>query len=554
MADKACICNDIINISSPFCEYCSLDLYKKTEFIKKEVLYPKLELKKGNYGTSGYRQDSSVLGPIVKRCAIVALAKSIDSTSNSKTNIPKCSGIILTASHNPAKDNGVKLIDENGRMFDNKWELICDNYINNDSFKPFNESRLYKDFGIVLVFRDTRESGNNFKDDIISVLGNFNCHVVDCGKVSTPLAHFIVMKFNEIISTLNVSMTSNNFNLPSIDVIKKIYYLQNLDFYRKYCKNEKIFFDDANGVGGITVTEFLEYSSKHINGNFISIVTPQGILNKDCGAEYVKYFGVPPGITFKKKLFSVDGDMDRLIIMKGKDSNINIDNKTSNSNIEMFDGDDFIIIFLNIFFEKLQGIGNLGNVEIGVVVSDYTNFAVSEFIKRNYEEKDTTIGIDIVKAKTGIKNFIDKASKYDIGIYFEPNGHGGICFGANFTAKLEDMKKISGNKDLDFVLDASRIFFPLIGDPLPVMFLIEAGKLEKMIEKFPTKMENIKIEDSKKIQENVQKFESLNDKYSKRRCSCKTCGGKSPTSRIFIRASGTECTCYSFVIHTQTRY
>ena len=33
-------------------------------------------------------------------------------------------GIVITASHNPAADNGVKLVDPSGEMLDPDWEVI----------------------------------------------------------------------------------------------------------------------------------------------------------------------------------------------------------------------------------------------------------------------------------------------------------------------------------------------------------------------------------------------------------------------------------------------
>lgn len=42
-----------------------------------------------------------------------------------------------------------------------------------------------------------------------------------------------------------------------------------------------------------------------------------------------------------------------------------------------------------------------------------------------------------VFAATGVKHLHQKAEKYDIGVYFEANGHGTVIFNSMFLNKLE---------------------------------------------------------------------------------------------------------------------
>ena len=52
-------------------------------------------------------------------------------------------------------------------------------------------------------------------------------------------------------------------------------------------------------------------------------------------------------------------------------------------------------------------------------------------------------------AATGVKNLHEKAEHYDIGIYFEGNGHGTVIFNEQYLQKLEALLR---NKP--FLLDS----------------------------------------------------------------------------------------------------
>jgi phosphoacetylglucosamine mutase len=45
--------------------------------------------------------------------------------------------------------------------------------------------------------------------------------------------------------------------------------------------------------------------------------------------------------------------------------------------------------------------------------------------------------MDPLFAATGVKNLHEKAEHYDIGIYFEANGHGTVIFKEQYLEKLE---------------------------------------------------------------------------------------------------------------------
>ena len=67
-----------------------------------------------SYGTAGFRTVGTTLRSTVFRCGALAAIRS-------RVTGRAC-GIVITASHNPEADNGVKLVDCTGGMLPTTWE------------------------------------------------------------------------------------------------------------------------------------------------------------------------------------------------------------------------------------------------------------------------------------------------------------------------------------------------------------------------------------------------------------------------------------------------
>ena len=80
------------------------------------------------YGTSGFRDRAEKLLPIVPRVGFVNILRCAKLIEDLK--LSKSCGWMITASDNPVKDNGLKIVDHTGSMLPVEWEVICTNIVN----------------------------------------------------------------------------------------------------------------------------------------------------------------------------------------------------------------------------------------------------------------------------------------------------------------------------------------------------------------------------------------------------------------------------------------
>ncbi|VDM78385.1 unnamed protein product [Strongylus vulgaris] len=95
----------------------------------KGQLRPIPEEMRFTYGTAGFRQNADLLPFVVFRMGYLAglRARELNQTI----------GLMITASHNPANDNGVKIVDPKGEMLAAEWEKYATELVNaSDSELP----------------------------------------------------------------------------------------------------------------------------------------------------------------------------------------------------------------------------------------------------------------------------------------------------------------------------------------------------------------------------------------------------------------------------------
>lgn len=389
------------------------------------------------YGTSGFRYPAEYMYPI---CIRVGLFMDI----LAKYYYPHALGIVITASHNPKGDNGLKLVSPEGEMLDWKFESIMDTFINTvdletgrnkmiESIKAEFGGKEPGPNGLIFVARDTRDSGPEIQG-LMSNPDYISNKFVDFGKLATPVLYFMVWEYNEHHDKYkemdDATLTKTLLELY-LKKIKDGFAYHN----KRYHKTKKfnLIIDTSNGVGSLMIEKFRDSDLFNIYNPTLIYNNDFENLNVDCGAEYVHRYSKPTAkflaLPEKDGLINVcmvaDGDADRNIfyVRKEKDS----------TEIKLGDGNRICALYARVLaYFKNEMLNKkdqydasvfeaLSKSKVGIIYTAYSNMAYVDYARQ-------VLKLETEIAKTGVKFSHAKAKLYDIGIYFESNGHGTIIF------------------------------------------------------------------------------------------------------------------------------
>ncbi|RHZ22041.1 hypothetical protein DYB37_008906 [Aphanomyces astaci] len=148
------------------------------------------------YGTAGFRDNADILGSTFHRMGMLAVLRS--------KKEHKITGLMVTASHNAAPDNGVKLVDPDGGMLSQSWEKYAQQLANAPTEKVVEaldsivraEKIDLDQPGNIFIAKDTRVSSEHLselaREGALLVGGN----VLDFGLQTTPQLHHYVRMWN----------------------------------------------------------------------------------------------------------------------------------------------------------------------------------------------------------------------------------------------------------------------------------------------------------------------------------------------------------------------
>jgi phosphoacetylglucosamine mutase len=250
--------------------------------------HPKPEDKTFQYGTAGFRMKANLLDSIVFRVGLVAALRSRKLSGQTI-------GVMITASHNPPEDNGVKLVDPMGEMLEASWEGYTTTLANAPNSEVANVyHKLEVDLKInpetparVIYARDTRPSGPKLVAALVDGLKAAGADYTDYKLLTTPQLHYMTR-------CTNTEGTPQSYG----DVSEKGYYEKLGNAFARAIKGKKISgpvtVDCANGVGGPKLAELLKYLPKASEGGVdIKIVNDDVLkaesLNHEVGQNFLHH-------------------------------------------------------------------------------------------------------------------------------------------------------------------------------------------------------------------------------------------------------------------------
>ena len=614
-----------------------------------------------SYGTAGFRCHHAELDPIAFRCGFIAscvAAFSRTTTTNNSNDAPTftAAGICVTASHNEASDNGLKIVDGNGNVLGEEYEHACEMICNAKTEEQLEnaldcfEEKLYerrnfedaKKTSVVYFGRDTRESGERLVEKAkegARALGGRSSGVAvkicDRGVVTTPMLHYFVYAHGKAVEAFyennkqeeekNDEDATERLLWEKIDAAtQELAYFKRLavgylslieedEEKKKKGKNvveglranatslPPLHIDCANGVGFVAFEKLMalfdvirENSSSSENSRHSATTTTttkeialvlkngpnDGPVNLNCGSDFVQKNQRAPETPSTRLSFvnqrcaSVDGDCDRLVyfsIEEEEEEGKEGENSSKKQNFMLCDGDKLSILIAFFLIEQLFLAGLAHKISLGIAHTAYSNGAFTKFCEKN--------GVETVCAKTGVKN-VHKAAEehFDIGVYFESNGHGTALFSDEAVKVIEkelvdELTRMSveqhlrkeEEKHIQSVILTTKLkalltlkatiqtINPAIGDAISSVLLIE-GILRKkgnmpfqewhaMYRDLPTKQTKVKVRDRTVIECFDSERKCLKPEGLQQRIdeillldSCV----KNNNRRAFVRPSGTE--------------
>ncbi|CAG5013922.1 unnamed protein product [Parnassius apollo] len=407
------------------------------------------------YGTAGFRTKAILLEHVVYRMGLLAVIRS-------RVKNGRAIGMMITASHNLEPDNGVKLIDPDGEMLEQSWEEIATRLANvSDNDLESTTAQVIKEVNAdmslkaaVFIGMDTRYTSPRLAAAAVHGVIALKGTPKEFGIVTTPMLHFCVKCRND--NTYGTP-TEEGYYEKIVGAFKNI--RQKLPVTGEY--NTTLYVDGANGVGGKKLNIIKKTLDGELDLVLYNLGGNGGKLNLNCGADFVKVSQKPPvGVEHApfQRVASLDGDGDRIVYYY-------LDDKEK---MHLLDGDRIATLLASYITELLKAC-YAEELRLGLVQTAYANGASTKYITEDLK-------VPVTCVKTGVKHLHHAALSYDVGVYFEANGHGTVVYSElakKTIRKIAEEGDVEQRKAASLLLNFIDMTNETVGDAISDLFLVE---------------------------------------------------------------------------------
>ena len=455
-------------------------------------------------------------------------------------------GAMVTASHNGPEDNGVKMVEPDGSMLDPAWECIADQVINAKSTDELRSllqniplGAQPSPSGFVIVGCDTRASSERLTQCLIRGCRAVNAVVENYGLLTTPVLHHIVRHANGFGHSITMASIEGYSRMLKEGIRETL-------GGKTTANRGRLIVDTAGGVGTSVFNQVLTGDNRlrqivrdHLGIPEIIVVNessnPEVELNEGCGAEFVQKKRLPPSLhgidhAGSDRIASFDGDADRLVYSYTHPSR----------GWRLLDGDKIATLYALFINTQLNDAALSDSLlRVGLVQTAYANGASTHYVKNVMKNSAITIKL----AKTGVKFVEHEAKTFDIGMYFEANGHGTVIFSPTAVKALE-----AARPRTDKLLGFYKLINQAVGDAISDCLGVEAvlaslgmtvEQWDDLYEDLPSRQGKIAIADRTLIkctddETRIISPASLQEEIDN------LVARAGPQARAFVRPSGTE--------------
>lgn len=431
-------------------------------------------------------------------------------------------------------------------MLEASWEAYCTQAVNATTAQELvsvlenlisaNKINLSTPASVVYA-HDTRPTSTMLVKAVAAGLATMGAHITDAGLKTTPQLHYLV-------KALNTQGTEDAYGEPTEDgYYKKLSaaYLKLVADKTSATAPPPLIVDCANGVGAPALLALLKnIPEKHLTIKAMRTdTTTPGALNNGCGADYVKSnqrlpAGYEKDISYipGQWMCSFDGDADRIVYyyLRGPPG--------QKDSFRLLDGDKIASLAADYISELVKKAGI--ELEVGCVQTAYANGSSTKYLKQR---------VPVTCTPTGVKYLHHAAERYDIGVYFEANGHGTVLFSASAQRAFKETSPASPAAEdaLHQLTALAELINQTVGDALSDMLLVEVilrarqwgpEAWDGAYEDLPNKLLKVNVKDrfifkTEDAERRLVSPSGLQEKIDE-------VVGKYKDARSFVRPSGTE--------------